>query len=76
MFLNRNVIVAVLHDGKPIPNDLGGPVRLIIPKMYAYKSVKWLNRIELIEEDHIGYWGERGYEHDAWITDKGTGSLS
>ncbi len=67
-----DVIVAVLHDGKPIPNDLGGPVRLIIPKMYAYKSVKWLNRIELIEEDHIGYWGELGYEHDAWITGKGT----
>ncbi len=62
-----DIIIAVLHDGKPIPNDLGGPVRLIIPQMYAYKSVKWLNRIELIEENHIGYWGERGYEHDAWV---------
>ncbi|MFB9326907.1 molybdopterin-dependent oxidoreductase [Paenibacillus aurantiacus] len=62
-----DVMVAVLHDGKPIPSDLGGPVRLIVPKMYAYKSVKWLNRIELIDTDHTGYWEERGYAKDAWV---------
>ncbi|SDH62781.1 molybdopterin-dependent oxidoreductase [Desulfosporosinus hippei] len=62
-----DIIVAVLHDGQPIPKDLGGPVRLIVPQMYAYKSVKWLNRIELIADDHIGYWGQRGYEQDAWV---------
>ncbi|RAP74045.1 molybdopterin-dependent oxidoreductase [Paenibacillus montanisoli] len=62
-----DVMVAVLHDGKPIPSDLGGPVRLIVPKMYAYKSVKWLNRIELIEGNHTGYWEERGYDTDAWV---------
>ncbi|MBP2001732.1 DMSO/TMAO reductase YedYZ molybdopterin-dependent catalytic subunit [Paenibacillus shirakamiensis] len=62
-----DVMVAVMHDGKPIPNELGGPVRLIVPRMYAYKSVKWLNRIELIAQDHIGYWEERGYDKDAWV---------
>ncbi|REE91411.1 DMSO/TMAO reductase YedYZ molybdopterin-dependent catalytic subunit [Paenibacillus taihuensis] len=62
-----DVMVAVLHDGKIIPSDLGGPVRLIVPKMYTYKSVKWLNRIELIDTDHIGYWEERGYDNDAWV---------
>ncbi|WP_042168108.1 molybdopterin-dependent oxidoreductase [Paenibacillus gorillae] len=62
-----DVMVAVMHDGKPIPSDLGGPVRLIVPKMYAYKSVKWLNRIELIEGEHVGYWEERGYANDAWV---------
>ncbi|MCQ6561949.1 molybdopterin-dependent oxidoreductase [Paenibacillus mendelii] len=62
-----DVMVAVLHDGKPIPSDLGGPVRLVVPKMYAYKSVKWLNRIELIDQDHTGYWEERGYDKDAWV---------
>ncbi|MBP3964861.1 molybdopterin-dependent oxidoreductase [Paenibacillus lignilyticus] len=62
-----DVMVAVLHDGKPIPSDLGGPVRLIVPKMYAYKSVKWLNRIELIDGNHTGYWEERGYDIDAWV---------
>lgn len=62
-----DVMVAVLHDGNPIPSDLGGPVRLIVPKMYAYKSVKWLTRIELIEGEHVGYWEERGYSNDAWV---------
>jgi DMSO/TMAO reductase YedYZ molybdopterin-dependent catalytic subunit len=62
-----DVMVAVMHDGRPIPSDLGGPVRLIVPKMYAYKSVKWLNRIELIDEEHIGYWELRGYSKDAWV---------
>lgn len=62
-----DVMVAVMHDGKPITDELGGPVRLIIPKMYAYKSVKWLNRIELIEENYRGYWEQRGYENDAWV---------
>lgn len=63
----EDIIVAVMHDGKPIPNQLGGPVRLVVPQMYAYKSVKWLNRIELISGDHIGYWEQRGYDIDAWI---------
>ncbi|WP_082451979.1 molybdopterin-dependent oxidoreductase [Paenibacillus ihuae] len=63
----EDVMVAVMHDGQPIPNQLGGPVRLITPQMYAYKSVKWLNRIELIEEDHVGYWEQRGYDKDAWV---------
>ena len=62
-----DVMVVMMHDGKPISDDLGGPVRLIMPQMYAYKSVKWLNRIELIENDYIGYWGQRGYENDAWV---------
>ncbi|MNB76683.1 Sulfoxide reductase catalytic subunit YedY precursor [compost metagenome] len=66
----EDVLVAVLHDGKPISNQLGGPVRLVVPQMYAYKSVKWLNRIELIDSDHIGYWEQRGYDIDAWLPGK------
>lgn len=65
----KDIMVAVLHDGNIIPADLGGPVRLVIPKMYAYKSVKWLNRIELIADDHTGYWEQRGYDKDAWLPD-------
>lgn len=61
------VLVALLMDGKPIPQRLGGPVRLIVPSMYAYKSVKWLQNIELIRDEHIGYWEVRGYEKDAWV---------
>ncbi|QJD85326.1 molybdopterin-dependent oxidoreductase [Cohnella herbarum] len=62
-----DVLVALLHDGKPIHRDYGGPVRLIVPKMYAYKSVKWLDGIELIAQEHIGYWEKRGYDNDAWV---------
>jgi DMSO/TMAO reductase YedYZ molybdopterin-dependent catalytic subunit len=62
-----DVMVAVMHDGKLIPSELGGPVKLIVPRMYAYKSVKWLNRIELIEGTHVGYWEARGYDNDAWV---------
>lgn len=63
----NDMLVAVLHDGKPITSPYGGPVRLIVPRMYAYKSVKWLNRIELMDKPHIGYWEARGYENDAWV---------
>lgn len=62
-----DVLVAVLMDGKPIVRDLGGPVRLLVPKMYAYKSVKWLQAIELIDSEHIGYWGRNGYDQHAWV---------
>ncbi len=63
----KDIMVAVLLDGKPIPQKLGGPVRLIVPKMYAYKSVKWLQAIEVIENEHVGYWEARGYDTDAWV---------
>jgi DMSO/TMAO reductase YedYZ molybdopterin-dependent catalytic subunit len=63
----EDVMVAVLIDGEPIPSDLGGPARLIVPQMFAYKGVKWVNAIELIPESHIGYWESRGYENDAWV---------
>jgi len=60
-------MVAVLMDGKPIPQQLGGPVQLIVPKMYAYKSVKWLETIEVIDKPHTGYWENLGYANDAGV---------
>lgn len=63
----EGVMAAVLLDGRPISNRLGGPVRLIVPGMYAYKSVKWLQAIELTDQDHTGYWEQRGYDKDAWV---------
>lgn len=62
-----DIMVAVLIDGQLISQKNGGPVRLIVPKMYTYKSVKWLNRIEVISKDQIGYWEARGYSKDAWV---------
>jgi methionine sulfoxide reductase catalytic subunit len=66
-----DVMVPFLMNGSPLPTPLGGPVRLIIPDMYAYKSVKWLQAIELIGHEHIGYWEERGYPTDAWVRKAG-----
>ena len=45
----------------------GGPARLIVPQMYAYKAVKWVNRIELIDKPYLGYWEFHGFETDAWV---------
>lgn len=72
----EDVMVVVLMDGEPIPSDLGGPARLIVPRMYAYKGVKWLNAIELIEEPYLGFWEERGYANDAWVNRSGNNRLS
>jgi sulfoxide reductase catalytic subunit YedY len=65
--MESDIMVAMLIDGKLIDQQNGGPVRLIVPKMYAYKSVKWVNRIELVKDEHTGYWEERGYSKNAWI---------
>ncbi|MCT2537877.1 molybdopterin-dependent oxidoreductase [Aquibacillus koreensis] len=65
-----DMMVAVLLDGELITQENGGPVRLVTPRLYGYKSVKWLTRIELIEDEHIGYWEERGYPQNAWVKGK------
>ena len=62
-----DAMIVLLMDGKPIPRLLGGPARLIVPQMYAYKAVKWVNRIELINEPYMGYWEFYGFETDAWV---------
>lgn len=67
----NDVMVALLIDGRPIPSDLGGPARLVVPQMYAYKAVKWLVAIELINQPHSGYWEKRGYPADAWVDKRG-----
>ena len=63
----RDVIVAYEMDGAPLSKAHGGPVRLYVAPMYGYKSIKWLDGIELTERVVPGYWEERGYEVDAWV---------
>ena len=52
---------AFLHDGAPIPPEHGGPVRLIIPQLYAWKSAKWVKGVRFLAEDKAGFWEEGGY---------------
>ena len=60
-----DVIIAFTHDGEPLAPEHGGPVRLIIPKLYAYKSAKWLSGLEFMEKDRPGFWEVRGYHNHA-----------
>ncbi len=63
-----DVIVAYELEGKPVSSAHGGPARLYVAPMYGYKSIKWLETIEVTPtEARAGYWEVRGYDTDAWI---------
>lgn len=62
-----DVMVAYEMQDKPISSAHGGPVRLYVAPMYGYKSIKWLESIEVVPRVVPGYWEERGYDIDAWI---------
>jgi len=63
----HDVLLAYEMDGKPLSRGHGAPLRLVIPDMYGYKNVKWLERIELLPQAEDGYWETLGYDRDAWI---------
>ncbi len=67
-FLGEDALVAILHDGEAITTEHGGPARLIVPRLYAWKSAKWLNAIQLIPDDRPGFWEANGYHMrgDPW----------
>ena len=62
------VLLATHHDGQPLPADHGYPLRLIVPHLYAWKSVKWVRGFELLEQDAPGFWEQNGYHMygDPW----------
>jgi DMSO/TMAO reductase YedYZ molybdopterin-dependent catalytic subunit len=61
-----HALVALEVDGKPLDIDHGGPMRLVVPGRYFYKSLKWLERIELLAEDRLGFWeSTAGYHNQA-----------
>ena len=61
-----NTLLALSVDGNELGIDHGGPIRNIVPNRYFYKSVKWLESIELLSEDRLGYWeAETGYHNNA-----------
>jgi DMSO/TMAO reductase YedYZ molybdopterin-dependent catalytic subunit len=62
-----DAMLAYELDGKPLTRPHGAPVRVVMPRMYGYKNVKWVERIVLTREQLEGYWEERGYDRDAWI---------
>jgi DMSO/TMAO reductase YedYZ molybdopterin-dependent catalytic subunit len=67
-FLTEDALLADSHDGQPIPPEHGGPVRGLVPRLYAWKSAKWIRGIELVALDQPGYWERAGYHlrGDPW----------
>lgn len=64
--LELKSLVALEAEGRPLPSEHGGPVRVVVPGRYFYKSLKWLERIELLAADRLGYWErEAGYHNTA-----------
>ena len=67
--LQLDALVALRYEGQPLAAGHGGPVRMIVPGRYFYKSLKWLAQIELLAADRLGYWeAEAGYHNvaDPW----------
>jgi DMSO/TMAO reductase YedYZ molybdopterin-dependent catalytic subunit len=62
-FLREHVLFATHHDGQPLTEDHGGPLRLIVPHLYAWKSVKWVTGVEFTAEDVPGFWERNGYHN-------------
>ena len=67
-FSSPEALLVHSWEGQPLPLDHGGPVRLVVPHLYFWKSAKWLRRIEFATADHPGFWEVRGYHNhgDPW----------
>jgi DMSO/TMAO reductase YedYZ molybdopterin-dependent catalytic subunit len=63
----KDAMLAYEMDGKPLSRPHGAPVRVVIPDMYGYKNVKWVERITVTDQAETGYWEQRGYDTDAWV---------
>ena len=67
--LDDDVVIAHGISGRPLAHDHGGPVRMVMPARYGWKSAKWLTAIEFHAHDRPGFWEQRGYHNDAdpWL---------
>ena len=66
--LDDDVVLAFTHDGQPLTPEHGGPCRLVVPKLYFWKSAKWVRGFTLMREDRPGFWEQNGYHMhgDPW----------
>jgi DMSO/TMAO reductase YedYZ molybdopterin-dependent catalytic subunit len=67
-FLSEDALIAVSHDGEPLTSEHGGPARLVVPRLYAWKSAKWVAGVRVIDRDVAGFWERNGYHMrgDPW----------
>ncbi len=66
--VDDDVLLALTHDGQPLTADHGGPLRLVVPKLYFWKSAKWLRAFEFLDVNPPGFWELNGYHMraDPW----------
>ena len=71
-FAGEDVILAHSWQGRPLTREHGGPVRLVLPALYFWKSAKWLSRLEFVAEDRASFWEQRGYHMrgDPWAEER------
>ena len=62
---HQDVLFAYRLDDEELPRGHGGPLRLVVPQKYAYKSAKWVVKVKFTEEQELGYWEKRGYSNTA-----------
>jgi DMSO/TMAO reductase YedYZ molybdopterin-dependent catalytic subunit len=70
--LRPDVLLAFRHDGQDLSPDHGWPLRLVVPHLYAWKSAKWLRKIEFLSKDKRGFWEKSGYHNhaDPWTEER------
>ena len=73
--LGDDVLFAFKHDGAPLEPDHGGPLRLVVPRLYFWKSAKWANGLEFMDRDRAGFWEHNGYHlhGDPWTEERHSG---
>ncbi len=66
--MDDDVLLAHTFNGEPLESEHGGPLRVVVPKLYFWKSAKWINRLDFMAEDRLGFWEENGYHNvaDPW----------
>lgn len=76
-FLAEDVMFALKYEGQPLTPEHGYPVRLLVPKLYLWKSAKWVRGLEFIDEDYPGFWEQYGYHMhgDPWKEERYGGFL-
>ncbi|MFX0167926.1 MAG: molybdopterin-dependent oxidoreductase [Candidatus Hodarchaeota archaeon] len=70
--IEDDVIFAWNRNDEPLKVEDGWPLRVVIPRLYAYKGVKWVRRVSFLEEVVLGFWEKRGYHQDAdpWLNQR------
>ncbi len=73
--LEDDVLFATRHGGKPLDPENGGPMRLVVPRLYFRKSAKWVNDLEFLGRDGTGFWERNGYHSrgDPWAEERTSG---